>query len=59
VTPGDPNDDDEEIRVKGLRFVLGPDEVRNVERYRGVRIEAVKGWYGPGFAIVPTYGGCC
>ncbi len=59
MTPGDPSDDDVEIQVRGLRFLLGPDEARNVDRYRGVRIEALRGWFGPDFAIVPTYGGVC
>ena len=56
ILPRSPN---KRTAVKGLRFLLGPDEARNVECYRGVRIEAAPGWYGPGFAIVPTYGGCC
>jgi hypothetical protein len=57
VSLGQPRSHDREIQVRGLRFLLGPDEARNVDRYRGVRVEYHPGLLRGQFEVVPTYGG--
>ncbi len=54
-----PREGDEQIKVKGLHFLMDQEVARNVKRYRGIRIERQPGLWGGNLYVVPTYGGCC
>ncbi len=55
----EPRNNDEQIAVDDLTFVVDENERTEVLRRGGLKVEHRTGWWGSSFVVTPTYGECC